>query len=119
LQAAAVLTVWIHACIGVHFWLRTKARYAGWRPLFVGLGILLPTLALSGYVTAGNQVLRAAESPNYAKLSLEASNLTDQKRAEIGRIAVWARPFTWLCYCCRLPAGVCAAGSIAIADGLC
>jgi adenylate cyclase len=87
LQVTAVLTVWIHACIGVHFWLRTKTWYAGWRPLFVGIGILLPTLALSGYVTAGNQVLRAAENPNYAKLSLEASNLTDQKRAEIGRMA--------------------------------
>ena len=24
-QVAAVLTVWIHACIGIHFWLRTKA----------------------------------------------------------------------------------------------
>jgi adenylate cyclase len=87
LQAAAVLTVWIHACIGVHFWLRTKAWYARWRPVFVGLGLLLPTLALSGYVTAGNQVLRAAENPNYAKLSLERSNLTDRKRLEIGRIA--------------------------------
>lgn len=87
LQVTAVLTVWIHACIGVHFWLRTKTWYAGWRPLFVGVGLLLPTLALSGYVTAGNQVLRAAENPNYAKLSLQASNLTDQKRTEIGRIA--------------------------------
>jgi adenylate cyclase len=87
LQATAVLTVWIHACIGVHFWLRTKPWYAHWRPLFVGLGLLLPTLALSGYVAAGNRVLRDAENPNYVKLSLEASNLTDQKRAEIGRIA--------------------------------
>ena len=58
LQATAVLTVWTHACIGVHFWLRTKPWYTRWRPLFVGLGLLLPTLALSGYVTAGNQVLR-------------------------------------------------------------
>ena len=87
LQVAAVLTVWIHASIGVHFWLRTKTWYAGWRPLFVGVALLLPTLALSGYVTAGNQVLRAAENPDYAKLSLQASNLTDQKRVEIGRIA--------------------------------
>ena len=87
LQVAAVLTVWTHASIGVHFWLRTKTWYAGWRPLFVGVGLLLPTLALSGYVTAGNQVLRAAENPNYAKLSLQASNLTDQKRTEVGRIA--------------------------------
>jgi adenylate cyclase len=87
LQVTAVLTVWTHAAIGVHFWLRTKTWYARWRPLFVGVGLLLPTLALSGYVTAGNQVLRAAENPNYAKLSLQASNLTDQKRTEIGRIA--------------------------------
>jgi adenylate cyclase len=86
-QVAAVLTVWIHACIGVHFWLRTKARYTRWRALFVVLGLLLPTLALSGYVTAGNQVLRAATNPNYTKLSFEDSNLTDQKRAEIGHIA--------------------------------
>jgi adenylate cyclase len=87
LQVTAVLMVWIHACIGINFWLRTKTWYVGWRPLFLGVGLLLPTLALSGYVTAGNQVLRAAESPNYAKLSLQASNLTDQKRTEIGRIA--------------------------------
>ncbi len=87
LQAAAVLTVWIHACIGIHFWLRTKAWYPRWRALLVGLGLLLPTLALSGYVTAGNQVLRAAEEPGYTRLSLENSNLSDQNRAEIVRIA--------------------------------
>jgi adenylate cyclase len=87
LQVAAVLTVWIHACIGIHFWLRTKTWYTRWRALFVGLGLLLPTLALSGYVTAGNQVLRAAGDPGYTRLSLENSNLTDQKRAQIVRIA--------------------------------
>jgi adenylate cyclase len=87
LQAAAVLTVWVHACLGVHFWLRTKAWYAHWRPLSLGLGLLLPTLALSGYVAAGNQVLRNANSPQFVRLSLEESNLTEQKRAEIGQIA--------------------------------
>jgi adenylate cyclase len=87
LQTTAVLSVWTHASIGVHFWLRTKAWYAHGRPLFVGLGLLLPTFALCGYVTAGNQVLRAAENPNYAEISFKESNLTDQKRVEIGRIA--------------------------------
>jgi adenylate cyclase len=87
LQATAVLTVWIHACLGVHFWLRTKAWYARWRPLLVGLGFLLPTLALSGYVAAGNEVLRDAATPSFVKQSLEDSHLTDQKRAEIGQIA--------------------------------
>jgi adenylate cyclase len=88
LQATAVLTVWVHACIGVHFWLRTHAWYTRWRALFVVLGLLLPTLALSGYVTAGNHVQRAATNPNYTKILLEDSNLTDQKRAEIGHIAL-------------------------------
>jgi hypothetical protein len=31
LQVAAVLSVWVHACIGVHFWLRIKAWYARWQ----------------------------------------------------------------------------------------
>jgi adenylate cyclase len=95
LQVAAVLTVWIHACIGIHFWLRTKTWYTRWRALFVGVGLLLPTLALSGYVTAGNQVLRAATDPNYTRLSLELSNLTDHKRAEIGQIA-WTGSVAYL-----------------------
>jgi adenylate cyclase len=95
LQVAAVLTVWVHACIGIHFWLRTKAWYPRWRALFVGLGLLLPTLALSGYVTAGNQVLRAAANPDYTRLSLEHSNLTDHKRAQVGQIA-WAGSVAYL-----------------------
>ena len=45
-----------------------------WRALFVGLGLLLPTLALSGYVTAGNQVLRAATNPDYTRLLLHFSD---------------------------------------------
>jgi adenylate cyclase len=87
LQATAVLTVWVHACLGIHFWLRTKAWYDRWRPLLAGLGLLLPTLALAGYVAAGNQVLRDSESPNFVKLSLEEFHLTDPRRAEIARIA--------------------------------
>ncbi len=87
LQATAVLTAWTHACLGIHFWLRTKAWYAHWRPVLIGLGLLLPTLALAGYVAAGNQLLRDSASPNFVKLSLEESHLTDQKRAEISHIA--------------------------------
>jgi succinate dehydrogenase/fumarate reductase cytochrome b subunit len=32
LQTVAVLTIWTHACIGIHFWLRPKPAYARWRP---------------------------------------------------------------------------------------
>ncbi len=85
-QALAVLTVWIHACIGIHFWLRTKSWYPNWRPLFFGFGLLLPALALAGFVTAGNQILREAKNPDYAKLALEDSNLTDEALVKIWRM---------------------------------
>jgi adenylate cyclase len=87
LQAGAVLTAWTHAAIGVHFWLRVRTWYAAWRPIFVGVALLLPAVALCGYVTAGNQVLRAAKYPDYVKSSLDESNLTDRKLVEIAQIA--------------------------------
>ena len=36
-QAIAVLTVWTHACIGLHFWLRTKPWYPGLAAVVVRL----------------------------------------------------------------------------------
>ena len=60
-QALAVLTAWTHACVGIHFWLRTKAGYPDWRPYLFAFALLLPTLALAGYVAAGNEVLRASQ----------------------------------------------------------
>jgi adenylate cyclase len=87
LQTAALLTAWVHASIGIHFWLRTKPWYARWRPLFVGAALLLPSVALCGYVTAGNQILRAAQNPNYVASSLGRSGVTQQKLAEIARTA--------------------------------
>ncbi|MEO8485041.1 MAG: adenylate/guanylate cyclase domain-containing protein [Betaproteobacteria bacterium] len=86
-QMVAVLTVWIHACIGIHFWLRTKPWYDDWRPAFAAFGLLLPTLALAGYVSAGNQVLReAGASPDFARQALENANLSDAAIAEIRRV---------------------------------
>jgi adenylate cyclase len=86
LQVAAVMTVWVHACIGLHFWLRIKPWYTRWRALFVLVGLLLPATALCGYVSAGNQVLREAHDAKHTESVLEASNLTEQKRVEITQI---------------------------------
>jgi adenylate cyclase len=85
-QMIAVITVWTHACIGIHYWLRTKSWYPAWRPLMFAFALLLPALALAGYVTAGNQILREAKSPDYVNISLEDSNLTEVTIAGIGRM---------------------------------
>lgn len=85
-QVAAVILVWAHACVGMHYWLRTKRWYPNWRPLFFAVGLLLPTLALAGYVTGGNQVLRAAKSPGFVEKSLADVNLTPAATAAIIRM---------------------------------
>ena len=88
-QAAALLTVWIHACIGLHFWLRTKAWYPQWRTALGAVALLVPTLALSGFLTAGNQVRRdAARDPAFVETSLGDANLTAQTKAAADRIAL-------------------------------
>src|SRR5438309_4047108 len=88
IQAAALLTVWIHACIGIHFWLRTKLWYPDWRVAFAACAMLLPTLALSGYLSAGNQVIReAARDPQFVKATLGDSNITAETLAASDRIA--------------------------------
>jgi adenylate cyclase len=43
-------------------------------------------LALAGYVTGGNQVLREARTPDFVSSALEDSNLTDETMAGIRRI---------------------------------
>jgi adenylate cyclase len=79
IHIAALLTVWIHACIGLHFWLRTKRWYPQWR---TGLGVfalLFPTLALSGYVSAGADI--AQKDEKFVQQALEDANATAETRA--------------------------------------
>ena len=76
-QTAALLTVWVHASIGMHFWLRTKPWYPSARAPLAAVAMLIPTLALAGYVSAGNQIVReAAEQPGYARSVLDEANFT-------------------------------------------
>lgn len=86
-QAAAVLTVWTHACIGIHFWLRTKRWYPDREIYFFIAALLLPTLALAGYVAAGNQVLHDVQLPEYAVGVRMNAGLTDEADAAIRHYA--------------------------------
>src|SRR5208337_3811180 len=71
LQAVLLLVVWIHGCIGFHFWLKLKAGYARTQNLLLSFAVLLPTLALLGYYQGGRQILRLA-----ANSSWRGENLT-------------------------------------------
>lgn len=88
LQAVALLTLWAHACIGIHFWLRTKAWYPQARVWLGAFALLLPTLALSGFLTAGNQIVRAAAADEkFIERTLADSNVTEATASRVDQMA--------------------------------
>ncbi|MGR9215016.1 adenylate/guanylate cyclase domain-containing protein (plasmid) [Rhizobium leguminosarum] len=60
-QVFGVVAVWIHGCIGIHFWLRYRTWYPDFAPLLLALGILVPVLSLLGFVEMG----RTLADPSY------------------------------------------------------
>ena len=63
LQAVLLLVVWIHGCLGVHFWLRLKRCYPRAKNLMLVGAVLLPALALLGYYQGGERALMAVQDP--------------------------------------------------------
>ena len=63
LQAILLLIVWIHGCLGVHFWLRLKPFYPRVKELLLSIAVLLPTLALLGYYQGGQRTLLSVQDP--------------------------------------------------------
>lgn len=62
-QAALLLIVWAHGCMGVHFWLRGRPEWRRNLPLLAGLAALVPAFALAGFVTEGRRLALAYADP--------------------------------------------------------
>jgi adenylate cyclase len=72
LQAAVLVVAWVHAMIGLRFWLRLKPWYPRWQPLLYATALLVPTLAVLGFVEAGREVAAAAQDPAWVTALDEA-----------------------------------------------
>jgi adenylate cyclase len=55
-QTVLLMIVWIHGCIGVHFWLRYRSWYQSIAPVILSFAIILPLLALLGFAAMGKTV---------------------------------------------------------------
>lgn len=62
-QAVVLLIAWVHGCMGLHFWLRFRPFYPRWLPFFYTVALLIPVLALLGFVQAGREVSTMAQDP--------------------------------------------------------
>lgn len=52
-QSVALVVVWVHGCIGLHFWLRSRDWYRNAMPVLLVAATLLPVLALLGFSETG------------------------------------------------------------------
>jgi adenylate cyclase len=65
IQVAALLTAWLHGCIGLRGWLRLKPWYPAAEPYLYAAALLIPVLALLGFVQAGRQVAYLYHEPGW------------------------------------------------------
>lgn len=68
-QSLILLVVWVHGCIGIHFWLRLSPLYRRLQGIALALAVALPVLAIAGFSVAGRQVeAQISDSESYEKL---------------------------------------------------
>ena len=77
-QTLLLVLVWLHGCIGIHFWLRLRPWYRALQPWLLALALLLPTLALIGFANAGRELRdRAVRDPAWFERLAAAQNWLD------------------------------------------
>jgi adenylate cyclase len=55
-QSTLLLIVWIHGCIGLHFWLRLTRWWRKSIPWLFGIAVLIPGFAYAGLLTEGRRM---------------------------------------------------------------
>ncbi|MEO8142676.1 MAG: adenylate/guanylate cyclase domain-containing protein [Betaproteobacteria bacterium] len=62
-QVALICVVWLHLCFGIHFWLRLKSWYPRAQQYAFAAAVLVPALAVAGFVSAAINVMPPAPQP--------------------------------------------------------
>lgn len=61
-QVLVVGVTWVHGCIGLFTWMRLKSWWPKAAAIAYPLAVLIPVLALLGFVEAGNQVVELSQN---------------------------------------------------------
>jgi len=91
-QSALILIVWIHAMIGLRHWLRIRSWYARAAPWLLGVAVLVPTLAIAGWIVAARRLaLEPDQPPAWTQAQLDTlSRLIDIGAMVLTAVAVSA-----------------------------
>jgi adenylate cyclase len=70
LQLTALIVAWVHACIGLRFWLRLRRWYDAAQPYLYAFALLVPVLALLGVLVAGGRIAMLAQDPAWVQATM-------------------------------------------------
>ena len=93
-QSLLLAAVWVHGCIGIHFWLRIRNGYPAALPYLAGTAVLFPVLAETGWITAArreyDRIATLAEAagamPGAVIPGIENSGSARAMRDSLGRL---------------------------------
>lgn len=72
-----LVIVWLHGCIGLHFWLRLTGWYQRAFPLLLSLAVLVPVLSLLGFMSAGRATRFQMDDPFFFEDIRKLTNWPD------------------------------------------
>ncbi len=64
-QFALITIAWVHACIGLYFWLRLKPFFKWAAPYLLAIAVLMPPLAMVGAHHGAREVLQLRSNPEW------------------------------------------------------
>src|ERR1700674_627115 len=92
LQLTVLVIAWIHAIIGLRFWLSLKPWYERWQPALYAFALLMPTLAILGVLEGARQVVAMADDPAWVvQLARGHPQPAPEDVAVINQMVVWLR----------------------------
>ena len=95
-MSLTLLVVWVHGCIGLHYWLRLTDWYGRIQQILLGCAVAVPILALAGFVTAGRDVQFIASDPDMMSEIRDVSNFPEPEGLMM--LQSWSYAFQGLFY---------------------
>jgi len=89
-QFTLLTVAWVHACIGLYFWLRLKPFFKWASPILLSVAVLLPPLAMIGAHHGAQEVVRLAANPEWRAQYIKP--LPPAQRAAVDDITLFYFP---------------------------
>lgn len=89
---ALIFCVWIHSCVGLHYWLRLGSRYRRIAPFLLVPAVLIPILAAAGFIVGGQRTREIMADPVALATFREQVRWPEEAdRAALDALGRWAK----------------------------